>query len=77
MTWPRGSPSTSRTSCCAGHIHQAPWVDGGSWHDRLGSTWVFNPGKQVGPVPPHITFDTEAGTADWFGVFESETISLT
>ena len=21
-----------------GHIHQAPWVDGGSWHDRLGST---------------------------------------
>ena len=19
-----------------GHIHQAPWVDGGSWHDRLG-----------------------------------------
>ncbi len=27
----------------AGHIHQAPWVDGGSWHDRLGDTLVFNP----------------------------------
>ena len=34
-----------------GHIHQAPWVEGGSWHDRLGATWVFNPGKQVGKVP--------------------------
>jgi len=61
----------------SGHIHQAPWAEGGSWHDQLGSTHVFNPGKQVGPVPPHITLDTEAGTADWFGVFESESISLT
>jgi Icc-related predicted phosphoesterase len=59
-----------------GHIHQAPWVDGGSWHARLGSTLVINPGRQVGPVPPHVTLDTEAGTADWFGVFDSERISL-
>ena len=57
-----------------GHIHQAPWVEGGSWHARLGETWVFNAGKQIGPVPPHITLDTEAATADWFGVFDSETI---
>jgi len=59
-----------------GHIHQAPWVDGGSWHDRLGSTLVFNAGRQIGPVPPHITLDTEAGTADWFGVFENQSIRL-
>lgn len=59
-----------------GHIHQAPWVDGGSWHDRLGETRIFNAGKQVGKIPPHITIDTDAGTADWFGVFESELISL-
>ena len=59
-----------------GHIHQAPWVEGGSWHAKLGSTWVFNPGKQVGPVPPHVTVDFEAGTAEWYGVFDSETISL-
>jgi Icc-related predicted phosphoesterase len=59
-----------------GHIHQAPWARGGSWHDRLGRTQVFNAGKQIGPVPPHITFDTEAGTAHWFGVFDSETIAL-
>lgn len=59
-----------------GHIHQAPWANGGSWRAQLGSTWVFNPGKQVGPVPPNITIDTEERTAHWFGVFESETISL-
>ena len=59
-----------------GHIHQALWANGGSWRARLGRTWVFNPGKQVGPVPPHVTLDTEAQTAEWFGVFWSETISL-
>ena len=59
-----------------GHIHQAPWAKGGSWHARLGRTHVFNAGKQIGHVPPHITIDTTAGTAHWFGVFESETIDL-
>jgi Icc-related predicted phosphoesterase len=59
-----------------GHIHQAPWADGGSWHDRLGKTLVFNPGRQIGPIPPHIVLDTEAGTAEWYGVYDSETIPL-
>jgi Icc-related predicted phosphoesterase len=59
-----------------GHIHQAPWAKGGSWHARIGRTQVFNAGKQIGHVPPHITFDTQARTAHWFGVFESETIEL-
>jgi len=59
-----------------GHIHQAPWADGGSWQARLGETWVFNAGKQIGKVPPHITLDTTAGTAHWFGVFESDTVDL-
>ena len=34
-----------------GHIHQAPWVDGGGWNDRRGRTWVFNAGHQTGPSP--------------------------
>jgi Icc-related predicted phosphoesterase len=59
-----------------GHIHQAPWADGGSWHDRLGDTWVFNAGKQLGPVPAHITLDLAAGTADWFGVYATGSITL-
>ena len=60
-----------------GHIHQAPWIEGGSWHDSLGATRVFNAGKQrSGPVPAHITIDTEAGTAEWFGVYSVESIDL-
>ena len=59
-----------------GHIHQAPWVEGGSWRARLGRTWVFNAGKQIGPVPPHVTIDTRAGTAEWFGVFETDRVDL-
>jgi len=59
-----------------GHIHQAPWVEGGTWHARLGRTWVFNAGKQIGKVPPHVIVDTDAQTAHWFGVFDSETVSL-
>lgn len=59
-----------------GHVHQAPWVEGGSWEDRLGRTRVFNAGKQMGPVPPHITIDLDAGTAEWFGVFETQTVPL-
>lgn len=59
-----------------GHIHQAPWADGGSWHDRLGRTQVFNPGRQIGQIPPHITMDTTARTAEWFGVFSTESVPL-
>jgi len=60
-----------------GHIHQAPWLDDGSWHAQLGRTWVFNAGKQrSGPVPAHITIDTVARTAEWFGVYSTEHIDL-
>ena len=33
-----------------GHVHQAPFVPGGGWVDRIGTTWVFNAGQQPGPV---------------------------
>ena len=46
-----------------GHIHQAPWADGGSWWARLGDTLVVNAGRQVGPVPSHVWVDTEERTA--------------
>ena len=76
-TWPRWIEQYQPDVVICGHIHQAPWAKGGSWHARLGRTQVFNAGKQIGHVPPHITFDTDAGTAHWFGVFDSETIELT
>lgn len=59
-----------------GHIHQAPWADGGGWYDRLGRTLVVNPGKQVGKVPPHVWLDTDDATATWYGLGERETIDL-
>ncbi len=60
-----------------GHIHQAPWVEGGGWAARLGRTWVFNAGRTTGPVPAHVIIDTDARTAEWFGLPDSDRIDLT
>lgn len=49
-----------------GHIHQAPFADGGSWFEQRGRTWLFNGGYQRGPVPTHTLFDLERGTAAWW-----------
>lgn len=52
-----------------GHIHNAPFVDEGSWIDRLGSSWVVNAGVQPGEAPPHVMIDCEAGTAQWWSPY--------
>ena len=49
-----------------GHVHEAPFVRGGSWASRIGKTWVFNPGRQIGDVPTHIVVDTDRNAAAWF-----------
>jgi Icc-related predicted phosphoesterase len=59
-----------------GHVHQAPFVDGGGWADRLGDTWVFNAGQQSGPVPAHILIDLEAGQASWLSATDRETVGF-
>jgi len=59
-----------------GHIHQAPWVDGGGWVDRRGTTWVFNAGHAPAPEPPHIIIDLEAWTAEWFATPDRELVDL-
>lgn len=48
-----------------GHIHQSPFRKGGSWVDKLGETWVFNAGRQMGEVPAHVIIDVAAMTAAW------------
>jgi Icc-related predicted phosphoesterase len=52
-----------------GHIHQAPWVVGGSWFDRRGTTWLVNAGHQPGPMPAHVVIDLDPvsgeATAEW------------
>jgi Icc-related predicted phosphoesterase len=50
----------------SGHVHEAPYVDSGSWVDRIGTTWIFNTGHYLGAPPAHIIMDTEAGEALWF-----------
>jgi Icc-related predicted phosphoesterase len=55
-----------------GHIHQAPFTPEGSWIDRIGSTWLFNPGKQMGNVPCCVDLDLTAGTAAWISTMGIE-----
>ena len=59
-----------------GHVHQPPFKPDGHWGDRIGSTWVFNPGRQIGPVPAHIEIDLDAGTACWLSMMGEEQLSL-
>lgn len=49
-----------------GHVHEAPFRDGGSWHDRLDGTVVLNAGRQPGPIPAHLIVDTDRGAAEWW-----------
>lgn len=48
-----------------GHIHQSPFKSGGSWADRIGKTWVFNAGRQIGPTPTCVVIDLAAERASW------------
>jgi len=59
-----------------GHIHQAPFIPDGSWADRIGPTWVFNTGRQIGETPAHIIVDTDAREALWFSLAGSESLHL-
>jgi len=54
----------------SGHIHNAPFYPEGSWIDRVGTTWVVNPGRQIGPMPAFIEFDLDAMTAEWVSLGE-------
>ena len=57
----------------SGHIHNAPFYPEGSWMERIGKTWVFNPGRQTGCCPTYISFDFDSMTAKWVS-FEGESI---
>jgi len=59
-----------------GHIHESPFCKGGSWIDRIGETWVFNSGRQIGPTPAHVVFDTARQQALWFSLAGAEITRL-
>jgi Icc-related predicted phosphoesterase len=49
----------------SGHIHNAPFAEPGSWVDCIGSTWVFNAGRQTGEKPTWLSIDLTAMEAEW------------
>jgi Icc-related predicted phosphoesterase len=59
-----------------GHVHEPPFKPDGSWCDRIGDTWIFNPGRQIGAVPTRIEIDLGAGTASWFSMAGDEHVVL-
>jgi len=59
-----------------GHIHQAPWVTGGGWIDRRGSTWLVNAGHLAGPIPAHVVIDTDLGTAEWVALPDRDLVEM-
>ncbi|MCU0968949.1 MAG: metallophosphoesterase [Rubrivivax sp.] len=59
-----------------GHVHEPPFKPQGAWADRIGPTWIFNAGRQIGPVPAHIEIDLDAGRARWRSMMGDESLSL-
>jgi Icc-related predicted phosphoesterase len=51
-----------------GHVHNAPFYPKGAWVDRIGQTWVFNPGRQPGPSPTRILLDLDGQRAEWISI---------
>jgi len=60
----------------SGHVHQSPFVEGGSWADRIGKTWVFNTGQQIGPTPANIALHLAQGEAIWSSLDGCQIMSL-
>lgn len=60
----------------SGHIHESPFLKDGSWVDRIGTTWIFNAGRQIGPTPAHVIFDTDGQRAAWFSLAGAQEIRL-
>jgi len=60
-----------------GHVHQAAFTEAGSWADRVGDTWVFNAGRQIGAVPARVELDLGAGRARWVSIMGEESCELT
>jgi Icc-related predicted phosphoesterase len=64
------------TIVLTGHVHQAPFSNDGAWAHQIGSTWVINAGRQIGPVPAFVEIDTETGAASWSSSLGVDEMSL-
>jgi Icc-related predicted phosphoesterase len=59
-----------------GHVHESPFKPEGAWADRIGHTWVFNAGNQIGRVPAHVVIDLSDWQATWRSVLGTEFVDL-
>lgn len=60
----------------SGHIHNSPFRQGGAWASRIGRTWTFNAGQQLGVPPAFIELDLARRTARWVSQAGDEEIRL-
>jgi Icc-related predicted phosphoesterase len=60
----------------SGHVHSSPFREGGSWIDRVGRTWVLNPGRQLGDLPAYISLDLGLGRAEWVSLAGRDEVDL-
>lgn len=60
----------------SGHIHNSPFRKGGAWASRVGHTWTFNAGRQLGSPPSFIELDLAQRTARWVSQAGDERIHL-
>ena len=56
------------TAVLCGHIHEAPFKAGGSWIERVGETWLFNAGRQIGDIPARVEIDFKQQAARWISL---------
>ena len=60
----------------SGHIHNSPFRAGGAWASKIGNTWVFNAGRQMGVPPACIELDLEKRMARWISQAGVEDLRL-
>jgi Icc-related predicted phosphoesterase len=61
----------------SGHVHDSPFRKSGSWIDKIGETWIFNPGREMSAQPPHIVLDLHTLRATWQSSMGTEEVDLT
>jgi Icc-related predicted phosphoesterase len=60
----------------AGHVHESAFKPAGAWADRIGDTWVFNAGRQIGAEPARVEIDLDARRATWVSFLGIEEVAL-
>ncbi|MFT4690481.1 MAG: Icc-related predicted phosphoesterase [Limisphaerales bacterium] len=60
----------------AGHVHEAPFRNEGSWVHRIGKTFIFNAGRQHGPIPAFLVWNTDDADVTWISQAGTERVSL-